>query len=453
MPLLLGALALGHALAGAVAVSVVIAAVGAALAGAPSTGSSAVRALRVLVLGQRGLAFVVQVVPLVWAARSAPVLVTACSSAAIVAAVVARRRGASRAAWLHAITAVLLVTNAVTLDRYFRQPRSECLASYETPGAKVLVPFVEPEPGTLGVAVARCLEPRTIRVDDDGSLWIGCTPTLAIHAAGAASFLHVDPDRPREWRAATDRWAYAVLPLADRAHVAATAPLAGAVDVYDRATLNRVESHAIECPAAMMRDDTRSRLLVARGSNAPAPALVALDASTLARVAASPPVGAGCVGDALVPIAGGEQILLTCPQLPYQLLRFRAEDLALVEARVGWGARDALRSQDGRTLLLALPFAGRVLELDATTANPIRSFRVPFGTVALAWAPDGDLLAGSYWLGVLVRLDPTTHVERGRIALGRKVRDVVRDVARDRVYAVSRCGLFEIGTANGSRVG
>ncbi len=453
MPLLVGALALGHALAGAIAVTVVLAAVGAVSQRSPSTRSRSARALRGLMLGQRGLALAVQVVPLVWAARSAPVLVAAGSSLAVAAAVVARRRGASRAAWLHAITGVLLVTNAVTLDRYFRQPRAECLESYRTPGAKVLVPFVEPEPGTLGVPVARCLEPRTIRVDGDGSLWVGCTPTLAIGAAGASSFLHVQPDRPREWRGAADRWAYAVLPLADRAHVAATAPLAGAVDVYERATLNRVESHVVECPAAMMLDGARGRVLVARGSNGPAPALVALDASTLERVAASASVGPGCVGDALVPIAGGEQILLTCPQIPYQLLRFRAADLALVEARIGWGARDALRSQDGRTLLVALPFVARVRQLDAATSNPIGSFPVPFGTVALAWAPDGDLLAGSYWLGVLAKLDPTTHEERGRIALGRKVRDVVRDGTSDRVYAVSRCGLFEIGDANVARVG
>ena len=376
---------------------------------------------------------------------------------------VAIARRAPRHRSLHAISVGLvgvLVVDAwvVVLGR-----PGECAVPARDPAIRTLVRFrpVSDHPDPL--LDERCRGPRTLALDE-GLLLVVCGVDPG--RADQHALLRLDPDHPERREEVVDAPSYAALPVPETGRILLSAFGRDTLVSLDRATLAIAGEQSVPRPVGMVRDGDR----VLAGVHGRRRCLVGLDPTTGAVVE---PAGAGdelapsegglatrpserhptlgldcslrtCSPHSIVPLPEHGRVLVTNYVGPCTWRVFSHDTLELVDgAEWKGGARDALLAPDRSTILLALP-RGEVAVLDAGTARPVRTLPTGVGTSALEWHPGGDLLVGNYLTGTLTRVEPESGTAGARVRLGSKVRDLLLDPDRRRLYALSRCGVYDL---------
>jgi DNA-binding beta-propeller fold protein YncE len=103
-------------------------------------------------------------------------------------------------------------------------------------------------------------------------------------------------------------------------------------------------------------------------------------------------------GEVLVAIMGSDDVAVVDP----------VDGRVVRRIRTGRGAHQLFRSPDGRLIYVNNRVDGTTVALDATTLDPVRTYKVPGGPDDIAFAPDGRLWITERFAQKVAVLDPAS---------------------------------------------
>lgn len=129
-----------------------------------------------------------------------------------------------------------------------------------------------------------------------------------------------------------------------------------------------------------------------------------------------------------------------------KIVKFDARTFKVEAERIFWSPVFNIDANENEnTLLVTLPFRSKIYELNGDTLKDIREIPAGFGVRDIVYAPNrGIIYAANNYDGTFTETAYESGVLLKKVFIGANARGVYRDPDSERLYAVSRCGVFEI---------
>lgn len=129
-----------------------------------------------------------------------------------------------------------------------------------------------------------------------------------------------------------------------------------------------------------------------------------------------------------------------------KIVKFDARTFKVEEERIFWSPVFNIDANENmNTLLVTLPFRSKIYELNGDTLTDMREIPAGFGVRDIVYAPNRNVIyAANNYDGTFTGTAYDSGVLLKKVFIGANARGVYRDPDSERLYAVSRCGVFEI---------